>query len=1558
MRPRWLGPTLVAVLLFLFLLSSCAKAPTQEPLPTPSPQVATEAPATLVQTVESEVTLAATPVPPVEVEAIGPGQPGVVPILYKMFDYGSDFQKTNPEYGPVGSIHWVLWRDINPDRDAFNWPAIDDKLALEAPLKVTLPDGRQVPKPVVIQIMVYISSAPGWNATFYDGTPQWVYNQMDRLQPDDPRPVVSGMKVGYTLEGCGQQAVVPAFDNQTWRDAYFKMVQAVGERYNDHPQITAVVVCTGLDGETQVIKDWGCSWSTLLDQQASGVRYRFNTYVTESMDAYHEAFPNKTLFINNAPGGSGMRKSTSDYAATFDPPIGLKHSGLWVDLDSHQGYGNFYGSFDMINAYSETLPIWLESVFGMGSSEHRYWSLMAGLNYHPDAIDCHPEFFPQSRPEWLRFVVEHLGVTIDNTPDVWTLLRDTEFEMVDWGAGGTSGHMGDWTFWLYRREDAPQSATVRIWRDEMPAAQDHVYSRQTRRTQQDENHVFMSFDIDDRYPYVAHKPIAVAGGTVHSTVHVTLLNRGTDTFSLEYRDWDGAIVSQTRRKGPELGPVDDWVTVDFVLRDAYLDNNMPGGTDFRIDCGRDGDEYIHLVRLEGGWGEPPPPTPTPTATIPPPSATPSVTPTGPTLTPSPTASLVPPPTLVATPTLLPNAVRYDPSDDTYLDQWTPTQQRYLDTRLAVRQGDLKAALLRFELADIPTSAVIEQAVLALAVSGRSNDGNLSVWAHRVLRPWAEREATWLQARDGEPWTVPGCNDSLRDRSYIPVSGITLTEASNRFTLELSALVQEWVKDPARNYGLILKADGRAAVEYSLHSSNQAMDYLQPQLWVTWYDATATPVPPTRTPSLTPTEGSYPKPTPLPSKTTWPTPTTEAASHSVTFRQGEDYVGVTDTFLDAWNEKTNYSRASKMIARQESVRVPLARFDLTSIATGAAIKRARLYAYFTFRSNPAGMRASIARVMRPWDPDYVNWVQTTASEAWGQPGARDTGLDRSVDYYASTVLDSDRGWASWDVAELVQGWVAYPETNHGLIMFSDGSVSVQYDFASSNYSSAYRPYLEVEYVLAAPSPTTKATATSTAVPATPTATPERFPEAGTYLFREGSDTDTYVDDTFVDEWSPTKNYASASKLALRQGGVRSPLLRFNLEEIRPSSYIVKAVLSTYVESRSGPHSLPVGVYALLRPWVTDEATFQRASRAMAWSEAGLSGPGQDIAATPAAQLALNTVQNWVELDVTSLVQDWVRSPEVNHGLVLKAEGNVSVEYALCSSDWSNDINLRPGLSVEWLPAAPTSGSTPTAATPTSTNTASATRTVTVTPTATRPQAEMLFQQGLDGYQGCADTFLDSWNQQGNMGQGGTFSVRQSNVRVGLIRFDLSSIPADISIKDATLGLWSATEGGDRPLYLRAYLMQRPWVEGAANWIEAQAGSLWAGPGASGIGVDRLGEPIAELVVDDERPWSDLDLTETVQYWVVNPGDNYGLLLLAEGGVNVEYQFASAQWWDQGSRPKLQVAHQVGASRAEPGDRGPLWPWLASGGAGLLLLTWQLVRRKLHRSGSRASGRLIR
>jgi hypothetical protein len=65
---------------------------------------------------------------------------------------------------------------------------------------------------------------------------------------------------------------------------------------------------------------------------------------------------------------------------------------MWVDLDSHQGYGDFTGSWDMVKTYSTTLPIWLESPYGFGSSELKYWALLADCTITPTPLTCTPTF--------------------------------------------------------------------------------------------------------------------------------------------------------------------------------------------------------------------------------------------------------------------------------------------------------------------------------------------------------------------------------------------------------------------------------------------------------------------------------------------------------------------------------------------------------------------------------------------------------------------------------------------------------------------------------------------------------------------------------------------------------------------------------------------------------------------------------------------------------------------------------------------------------------------------------------------------------------------------------------------------------------------------------------------------------------------------------------------------------------------------------------------------------------------------------------------------------------
>jgi hypothetical protein len=458
------------VLIFALLVAACsqdAPAPTAAPSATLPPPTATQTPlpATAAPTVPLPTATAlplpsatalslpsATPLPPVPTATPLPAPSATSPlplaaaamaapapravqsnILYQLFDWGTDFQHQHPEYGPVGSVQFYLWDTLNPAADVYNWSRIDAGLAQEANLKVKLVNGQEAPKPVALMVFPVISSYPGWNAEYYDATPGWVYDDMDNWDPAHPRPLVNGRKVGNALQGCGGTAVLPAYDSELWRRNYSKFVRALGARYDGHPQVACVVANIGLDGETHIVKDYPCNWNELLDLQLGGVRHRFGQFMTECMVVYREAFPNTPVYVANAPGGSGTRIVTSERAAQLKPPVGLKNAGMWLDADSYQGYGGYAGMWDMINTYSMTLPIWVESKFDMGQPWQRYWAFLQGLHSHPTMMSVHPEYLTQSDPEWLRFVQEHLGVRINDTPDVWTVLRDFDYPLQSWG---------------------------------------------------------------------------------------------------------------------------------------------------------------------------------------------------------------------------------------------------------------------------------------------------------------------------------------------------------------------------------------------------------------------------------------------------------------------------------------------------------------------------------------------------------------------------------------------------------------------------------------------------------------------------------------------------------------------------------------------------------------------------------------------------------------------------------------------------------------------------------------------------------------------------------------------------------------------------------------------------------------------------------------------------------------------------------------------------------------------------------------------------------------------
>ena len=165
---------------------------------------------------------------------------------------GTDFSVTNPDVGPVGSVMWATWCTLNPARGQYNWSALDARIASVKNQTVTMPDGSVIPHPVILNVFCYLSSAWGQPAgqDFSDQTPQWVYKEMGN------RPTVDGKLVGYKLTGCGYIAVMPAYDSWQWRSAWLDFIEAFGTRYDNNPQVVGVVIGTGLDGETQPIKNY------------------------------------------------------------------------------------------------------------------------------------------------------------------------------------------------------------------------------------------------------------------------------------------------------------------------------------------------------------------------------------------------------------------------------------------------------------------------------------------------------------------------------------------------------------------------------------------------------------------------------------------------------------------------------------------------------------------------------------------------------------------------------------------------------------------------------------------------------------------------------------------------------------------------------------------------------------------------------------------------------------------------------------------------------------------------------------------------------------------------------------------------------------------------------------------------------------------------------------------------------------------------------------------------------------------------------------------------------
>ncbi|HHX66283.1 MAG TPA: DNRLRE domain-containing protein, partial [Chloroflexi bacterium] len=231
-------------------------------------------------------------------------------------------------------------------------------------------------------------------------------------------------------------------------------------------------------------------------------------------------------------------------------------------------------------------------------------------------------------------------------------------------------------------------------------------------------------------------------------------------------------------------------------------------------------------------------------------------------------------------------------------------------------------------------------------------------------------------------------------------------------------------------------------------------------------------------------------------------------------------------------------------------------------------------------------------------------------------------------------------------------------------------------------------------------------------------------------------------------------------------------------------------------------------------------------------------------------------------------------------------------------------------------------TPTAtATPkyTPTNTPQAAPPATATPT---PHvADVVLQQGLGGYTGVVDSYLDKLDTDANFSTSPRMQVMADGMAVSLIRFDLSMLPANARIDDAQLRLYVLEREGQSLMVASAYGVRRAWQSDQATWHLAGTGDPWGEPGGNSIVVDREGMVSHNTMLVQAERWYSFDLTDLVARWYRQPETNHGVLLRSDSKQFSRAWLASSQHPEGTLRPQLAIRYALLPEDDPPEDDPP-------------------------------------
>lgn len=157
---------------------------------------------------------------------------------------------------------------------------------------------------------------------------------------------------------------------------------------------------------------------------------------------------------------------------------------------------------------------------------------------------------------------------------------------------------------------------------------------------------------------------------------------------------------------------------------------------------------------------------------------------------------------------------------------------YTQVHLAYFNYPQDRVLIRFDLANVPPTATVDEAVLSIHLETFINEdltGPLpaTVSAFRLLVPWEPETATF-----NAPWSQPGLAYDL-DYAGEPL-GSQAIEGSAWVSIDVTDLVRDWLAQPDENWGLMLMiTEAPQGAHYWVDTSDYPLANRRPRLDLTY-----------------------------------------------------------------------------------------------------------------------------------------------------------------------------------------------------------------------------------------------------------------------------------------------------------------------------------------------------------------------------------------------------------------------------------------------------------------------------------------------------------------------------------------------------------------------------------------------------------------------------------------------------------------------------------------------------------------------------------------------------